>query len=118
WLHTTPEIYTALLPEATPLLEEAIALAQSEQTLLPKAVTALAAAKSPEEKCRILGESWEPDFVLLRPEEDGAFRVVAGCVCFPSSWSLAEKIGHPMEFVHGVVPGLNAALGQQINSFL
>ncbi len=118
WLRTTPQIYTALLPEGIPLLEEAIALAQSEQTLLPESLVALADANSPEDKCRILGESWEPDFVLLRPGDDGAFRVVAGCVCFPSSWSLAEKIGRSMEFVHGPVPGLNAALGQQINSFL
>lgn len=118
WLRASPQSYMGLLPEGVPLLEEAVALAQSEQTLLPESLTALAGTDSPEEKCRVLGESWEPDFVLLRPGEDGAFRVVAGCVCFPSSWSLAEKIGHPMEFVHGPVPGLNSALGKQIDSFL
>jgi hypothetical protein len=118
WLRTTPERYTGLLPEGIPILEEAVAMAQSEQTLLPESLSALANSNSPEYKCRILGEAWEPDFVLLRPEEEGTFRVVGGCVCFPSAWSLAEKIGHPMEFVHGPVPGLNAALGQQINAFM
>jgi hypothetical protein len=45
-------------------------------------------------------------------------RLLAGCVCFPSSWKLTEKIGHPIEHIHGVVPGLNAAIGPQIHSFL
>src|ERR1051325_657402 len=118
WLRSNPEQFTALLPEGVALLQEAVELAQREGTLLPDALGALAGAKSPADKCRHLGESWEPDFVLLCAGADGVFRVAGGCVCFPSSWSLAEKLGHRLEFVHSPVPGLNAALGRQIQSFL
>jgi hypothetical protein len=44
--------------------------------------------------------------------------LAGGVVCFPSAWSLEEKIGCPITAIHEVVPGLNAALGAQINSFL
>jgi len=61
-----------------------------------------------------LGSTWEPDFVLL--DED--LRVQAGCVCFPSFWSLPEKLGQPIDFVHAPVPGLNVELGTKIRTFL
>jgi hypothetical protein len=62
--------------------------------------------------------AWEPDFLLLCLGPDAAVRLVGGCVCFPSSWSLEEKIGKPIELVHDVVPGLNSSIGPQIHSFL
>ena len=43
---------------------------------------------------------------------------MAGVVCFPSSWALAEKIGHPLDFIHAVVPGLNSSIGSIIDTFL
>jgi hypothetical protein len=64
------------------------------------------------------GTGLEPDWVLLRPDTEGVFRVEAGVVCFPSHWSLPEKIGMPLEAVHGPVPRLNEALGRQIGTFL
>jgi hypothetical protein len=62
--------------------------------------------------------SLEPDWVLLRPDAEGAFRVEAGVVCFPSHWSLPDKAGMPLEAVHGPVPQLNEALGRQVGTFL
>jgi hypothetical protein len=46
----------------------------------------------------------QEDLVLLRAGE-GGWRVVAGSLSFPSSWSLREKFGRPMHEVHGPVPG-------------
>jgi dimethylamine monooxygenase subunit A len=62
--------------------------------------------------------SLEPDWVLLRPDAEGTFRVEAGVVCFPSHWSLPDKVGMPLEAVHGPVPRLNEALGRQVGNFL
>src|SRR5207247_2314497 len=73
---------------------------------------------SPSERLRALGEFWEPDFLLLKTSADGEIRLLGGCVCFPSSWRLSEKIGRPVEFIHSVVPGLNAGLGTAIHTFL
>lgn len=47
------------------------------------------------------------DLVLMRRGESG-WRLVAGSLCFPSSWSLREKFGLPMHEVHGPVPGFGA----------
>jgi len=68
--------------------------------------------------CVRAGGTWEPDWVVLRRDEDGVFRLSAGVVCFPSGWSLADKVGRPLDEIHAPVPGLNAALGRQINTFL
>ena len=73
---------------------------------------------SPLARCIELGRKLEPDFLLLKPDAAGVFRLLAGCVCFPSSWSLAEKMGRPLEEVHGVVPGLNTQLSRPIYGFL
>ncbi len=67
---------------------------------------------------RQLGEKMEPDLLLLAPDEDGQMRLLAGCVCFPSSWSLPEKLGKPMALIHDPTPGLNRTLGRQIDAFL
>jgi hypothetical protein len=46
----------------------------------------------------------QEDLVLMRKDESG-WRLVAGVVCFPSSWSLAEKFGRPLQVIHNPVPG-------------
>ncbi|RYG93493.1 MAG: DUF3445 domain-containing protein, partial [Alphaproteobacteria bacterium] len=50
------------------------------------------------------GSLVQDDLVILARRDTG-WHVVAGYVAFPSAWSLAEKIGHPMETVHAHVPG-------------
>lgn len=64
-----------------------------------------------------LAGHWEPDFVLLR-RQDGEFRLVGACVCDPSWWDPAEKLGHTIETIHTPVPTLNADLGTRIRTFL
>lgn len=118
WLRTEPQAYSAFLPASEALLNECIALAREWGSITPEQHSSFDALKPPHERGLRLGEIWEPDFLLLRPDASGRFQLVGGCVCFPSSWSLAEKIGQPLEFIHGPVPGLNAQLGRQIDTFL
>ncbi|MBI3879803.1 MAG: DUF3445 domain-containing protein [Verrucomicrobia bacterium] len=101
----------ASVPGAEPLLCETLALAREWGTIPPD-------AEAGSEICRTLGESWEVDFLLLKPDERGEARLLGGCVCFPSSWALEEKVGHPLPFIHEAVPGLNAALQSPITTFL
>ncbi len=115
WLEQDPQAYAALLPEGAPLLHETLALARHWQSL-PK--THRLEAANPIEGCLNLGRVWEPDFLLLKPDDAGQFRLVAACVCFPSSWRLSEKIGQPLEAIHAPVPSLNPALGKVIHQFL
>ena len=117
WLEDCPGEYAAMGPDAGELLEEAIALAVGWGVPglagLPNA-----SGSTPLDRCVALARRWEPDFLLLRQGADGAFRLVGGSVCFPSSWSLQEKMGRPVAEIHGVVPGLNAGLSRQIDTFL
>jgi hypothetical protein len=46
----------------------------------------------------------QEDLILMRRHEDG-WRLDAGALCFPSSWSLAEKFGRPLQEIHRPVPG-------------
>lgn len=65
-----------------------------------------------------LGGALEPDFLLMVRDDEGRFRLRGGALCFPTGWALEEKLGERMDFIHGVVPGLNAAIGAQIDQFL
>jgi hypothetical protein len=112
WLDIAPETYAALLPAGEPLLQETLGLAQAGNGFAPLP------HQSPFKNLLALGQFWEVDFLLLKPDSDGAIRLQGGCLCFPSSWRLSDKIGQPMDFVHAHVPGLNASLGPSIHKFL
>lgn len=56
----------------------------------------------------------QEDLVLMRPGPDG-YRLAAASLCFPSSWSLAEKFGQSMTGIHDNVPGFNGGrMGQMV----
>jgi hypothetical protein len=63
-----------------------------------------------------LGRSWEPDFVIL--DRAAPHEVQGGCVCFPSGWSLREKIGKSLFLTHAPVPRLNDDLSANISKLL
>ncbi|MEW6303585.1 MAG: heme-dependent oxidative N-demethylase subunit alpha family protein [Verrucomicrobiota bacterium] len=118
WLGEETDIYCAALPESEPLLAEATRLATAWGTVTEADELTPPGEDNVLERCRALGCVWEPDFLLLKVEGPGALHLLAGCVCFPSWWNLTEKIGKPIEFIHGVVPGLNQTLGRSISGFL
>ncbi|AZO45110.1 DUF3445 domain-containing protein [Mesorhizobium sp. M7D.F.Ca.US.005.01.1.1] len=47
----------------------------------------------------------QEDLILMRRGDSGGWRLVAGSLCFPSSWSLLEKFGRPLQDIHAPVPG-------------
>jgi len=112
WLRNAPDIYVALLPEGEALLEETIDLAREWNGFVPPVGLAR------YQKCQALGEFWYPDYLLLKCDADGEIRLYGGCLCFPSSWRLSDKLGKPIEFIHANVPGLNESIGPAIHKFL
>jgi hypothetical protein len=57
----------------------------------------------------------QEDFcVLVRDDE---WRLAAACVCFPSRWNLASKIGATLDSIHAPVPGYGEELSRPTNSF-
>jgi hypothetical protein len=55
----------------------------------------------------------QEDLVLMRRGESG-WRLVAAALCFPSSWSLAEKFGRDLDAIHATVPGYADRLGTRM----
>lgn len=103
-----PARHAGLLPSGRGLFEATCALLAGWG--LPDAES----FRSPIE----LGAAVEPDLLWLAPDQSGEYILCGGVLCFPTSWALEDKIGRPMTFIHGPVPGLNAALGGQIGRFL
>jgi hypothetical protein len=118
WLQSEPQTYSACLPESAALVDTCIVLAGELGSISGKQCGDLASLADASERCIALGQLWEPDFLLLKSDGGAPHRLLAGCVCFPSSWSLAGKLGKPLEMIHGVVPSLNAQIGSSIHSFL
>jgi hypothetical protein len=56
------------------------------------------------------------DLCLMRRTGTG-YVLAAACVCFPSRWRLADKIGRTLGAIHGPVPGYADSLGGAVDRF-
>ncbi len=56
----------------------------------------------------------EDDLCLVRP--DGV--LAAACLCAPSHWVLADKLGRPIADVHRAVPYYRTELARRVDTFL
>lgn len=114
-LHESPHRYFAFSPQAEDCAREAIALlSEAGVVFFPPASVNI------DDRGSFLAVSLQldPDLVLLCPDDAGDLVMAAGCVCFPSSWSLEEKMGRSLLEIHAPVPGLNERLGPSIAQFL
>jgi hypothetical protein len=111
WLALGHSTYAAATPESLPLLHE------FHDQLRAEAIPVSHKGEDPLRMTRSLGEQIEPDFLILKPGGK-TVRLLAGCVCFPSSWALEDKIGREIEAIHEIVPTLNDAIGGAIQQFL
>jgi hypothetical protein len=64
----------------------------------------------------VVGHLVAEDFCLIRNDADGA-RLVAAVLCFPSHWTLAEKLGLPLAPIHGPVPFYGEKLSRPVDRF-
>ena len=55
----------------------------------------------------------QEDLLVMRRGGDG-WRLVAGSLSFPSSWSLREKFGRSLPAIHAPVPGVNERMDGRI----
>ncbi|MCE3250507.1 MAG: hypothetical protein K0R41_4332 [Geminicoccaceae bacterium] len=64
----------------------------------------------------LAGRLVQEDLCLLQRGEP-AYRLVAGVLCFPSHWRLADKLGRPLEVIHEPVPGFADGLAPTADRF-
>lgn len=107
WIDQAAVRHAALTPEGEPLLRE-----------FSRLLVAWACVPSAGLTVGELGRVLEPDVLLLSRDPAGHFRLRGGALCFPTGWALEEKMGETLDAIHGVVPGLNAALGPSIHQLL
>ena len=105
----SPDRHLPWSAEADPLLDEVCSLFPPSDTV--------GSGLQGGDRAKALASRWEPDFVLMRGSPSG-FHMVGACVCDPSWWDPADKLGKPLEAIHSPVPTLNTALGDRIRIFL
>ena len=117
WLERNASAYTAFLPEADSAILETHRMLTGMGVLAGEVMAT--ESSEPCERMLNMGRCLEPDVLWLQRRGDSNdFHLVAGCVCFPSSWSLAEKIVKPLDVIHRPVPQLNQKLAAPIGQFL
>ncbi len=124
-LAARPEETMAALPEAAaPLAEFRTALlaalaARPEWRAEPGAIRRPDGAAVPLslETLPLAGRLCQEDFLLMAPPAaaEDEYRLVAGVLCFPSRWLLAEKLGRPMTRIHAPVPYYAETLAKRVN---
>ncbi len=119
WLVSERGRYAAAQRGAEAVVAEFLATSATwSPAAAPAALLAESAVDAGEARMAAIGRAFEPDILLLQRGADGEFRLVAGALCFPTGWALGEKLGQPLEAIHGAVPGLNPALAGSIRQFL
>lgn len=111
WLDLEADSCAGIQEGGETMLEETIQLAQNWGIQV-------STGDNPRESCVNLGRALEPDFLLLKPDENGEITLFGGCVCFPSNWSFEEKLGKSLNWIHAVVPNLNEELGSRVDRLL
>jgi dimethylamine monooxygenase subunit A len=122
----------AVLPEALNGSTEVLELLAAH---LPARFPALFAREGPLLHNHVAQQTWDLSQNVLHPldlagrlvQEDlclmqldiasGVYRLVGASLCFPTRWRLADKLGKPLNLVHGPVPGYEEELASTMDRF-
>lgn len=119
---TIPEAVHALLPDAVEaaveLLENVLGIlsrsegyaVEDDQVTRPDGVNVTVDKDAP---LLTLGRLVQEDFVIHLPQ-DGEHAIRGAILCFPASWTLAEKIGRPLTQIHVPVPEYDQGVAARV----
>ena len=117
----TPIVH-ALLPEARPAADELYAAVLDWLRAAPGfTLTATTATRpdgvtvplDPNEPLLTLGRLVQEDLCLMERQGE-EYVLTGGILCFPASWSLAQKLGRPMTSIHAPVPVYDADIAKRV----
>ncbi|MBL4813000.1 MAG: DUF3445 domain-containing protein, partial [Rhodobacteraceae bacterium] len=97
----------AQLPEAEAASHELLELVIAERGTVPERLV-----EDPAPLAQLINYAQE-DFCILQRDADEHV-LVAALLCFPASWKLAQKIGHPLTRIHVPVPGYEEQIAQRV----
>ncbi|MFK8112055.1 MAG: DUF3445 domain-containing protein [Rubripirellula sp.] len=107
------ENYVAALASSETAQQEAV-------TFISHATPELTLPSEPDAAMPLLALALavQEDLVIMSGDARKGFPVIAGVVCFPSGWTITEKIGKPMLQVHQPVPEYAAEFGSPVDRLL
>lgn len=121
-IETRRDAVHALLPEAESAAAELLAVVETH--LLALGFSRLpggwacpdgrVVARDASAPLVTLGRLVQEDFCILIDGPEGAHFLAAAILCFPASWTLAEKIGRGLPGVHRPVPGYAGQLAARV----
>ena len=117
-----PEAVHALAPEALPAARELLERVLGELAGRPGYALGATAVIRPDgaevaldrdAPLLTLGRLCQEDFCLLQ-QRDGEHVLTGAILCFPASWTLAEKFGRPLVAIHDPVPAYDADIARRV----
>ncbi|MDV7143818.1 DUF3445 domain-containing protein [Tropicimonas sp. TH_r6] len=127
-LEKCPEKVLALQADARPAAEELFDLVLAQLETRPGFVREAGTLHCPDGRSvaldrsaplRTLGRLVQEDLCLLvKPEGDDEHLLAGAVLCFPASWTLAEKIGRPMLAIHIPVEVYDETLARRVQRLL
>ncbi len=119
---TTPDHNTATSEELRTCLLEELPTMNGFQSCLkiePRTITRLnkiCFSKNEAPPLITAARMVQEDLLILeKPDCKDQYHLTAGILCFPASWTLAEKIGAPLSKIHEPVTEYNQQLSARIN---
>lgn len=73
--------------------------------------------ETPERAPLECASRWVQEDLCVMEYWDGAWRLSAGSVCFPTRWNLPSKLGLPLTDIHAPVPGYAETLARSADRF-
>lgn len=113
----------ALLPGAEAAAQELLERVLAELAQMPGYAVGPDMAHRPDGGCvtldrqaplATLGRLVQEDFCILQPGGAGEHVLTAAVLCFPASWTLAEKLGRPLSGIHRTVTDYDPAMAARV----
>ena len=118
-----PDLVHALLPEGRPAATELLDAVLTWARGVPgfgldeariRRPDGLVVPLDPDAPLLTLGRLVQEDLCLMQ-SDGGAYRLTGAILCFPASWTLAQKLGRPLTDIHGPVPAYDAELARRVD---
>lgn len=117
-----PDVVHALMPAGRPAAAELYAAildwlrAEPGFTLSPTSATrpdGVTVPLDPDQPLLTLGRLVQEDLCLMERQDDEHV-LTGGILCFPASWTLAQKLGRPLTGIHQPVPVYDADIAKRV----
>ena len=106
-LHDKREIFAARRDEVFAMAEDSESACRETAEWINEIVPWVDDASSDEQPLICAGLQVQEDIAVLKDDASLGFPIIGGLVCFPSGWSIRDKLGYSLGHTHEEVPGFS-----------